>query len=156
MGPDEQVFRAHIERGPFQSGVARDRWRLITIEWPHALIGVTAAPRDDSPEEYVFRFDCSNYPASAPTAQPWDLERGAPLEHWRWPTGRSRVPLAFNPNWNPQALYLPCDRLAMPGHEPWREQHPYMVWSSAGDITQYLRILHELLNSTDYTGPRGA
>lgn len=156
MGPDEQVFRSHMERGPFQSGVARGRWRLVSIDWPHALIGVNAAARDGGPGEYVFRFDCSDYPASAPTAQPWDLESGTPLEHKRWPTGRSRVPLAFNPNWNPQALYLPCDRLAMPGHDPWREQHPQMVWSPAGDITQYIRIVHELLNSTDYTGPRGA
>ncbi len=156
MGPDERVFRAHLERGPFQSGVARGRWWLVSIDWQHALIAVSAAPREGGPDEYVFRFELNDYPQSAPTAQPWDLERGVPLERGRWPTGRSRVPLAFNPNWNYQALYLPCDRLAIPGHEPWRTQHPSMVWSPAGDITQYLRIVHELLNSKDYTGPRCA
>jgi hypothetical protein len=33
-------------------------------------------------------------------------------------------------------------------------QHPSMVWNPDGDITQYLRIVHDLLNSNDYTGPR--
>jgi hypothetical protein len=29
-----------------------------------------------------------------------------------------------------------------------------MIWQPTGDITQYLSILYELLNSGDYTGPR--
>ncbi len=153
MSPDEQVFRMHIERGPFQSGVARQRWRLLSIDWPYVLIGISAAAREDAPSEYTFRFECSNYPQAAPTAQLWDTDRTAPLEHRRWPTGRSRVPLAFNPKWkNGQCLYLPCDRLSMEGHEPWRSQHPSMIWSPANDITLYLRIVYDLLNSNDYTG----
>ncbi len=153
MSPDEQVFRMHIERGPFQSGVARQRWRLLSIDWPYVLIGISAAAREGAPSEYIFRFECSNYPQAAPTAQLWDTDRTAPLEHRRWPAGRSRVPLAFNPKWkNGQCLYLPCDRLSMEGHEPWRSQHPSMIWSPANDITLYLRIVYDLLNSNDYTG----
>lgn len=157
MGPDERVFRAHIAAGPFQSGVDRGRWRLLEIAWPHALIAVSAAPRAGGPEAYELRFECSNYPQSPPTAAPWDVERRAPLEHRRWPGGRSRVPLAFNPSWKGgQCLYLPCDRLSIEGHDPWRVQHPSMIWSPDRDITQYLRVVHELLTSRDYTGPRGA
>lgn len=155
MSPDERAFLAHLEMGPFQSGVDRGRWRLISIDWPLAIIAVSAAPRPDGPAEYAFRFECSDYPRSAPSAQPWDPERNAPLPAQRWPTGRGRVPAAFRTDWHEgQYLYLPCDRLSIVGHESWRNDHPSMIWSPSGDITQYLGIIHELLNSSDYTGPR--
>lgn len=157
MGPDEGVFRAHIEKGPFLSGVDRERWRLIAIDWPYVLIAVAAAPRANGPAEYAFRFRCDDYPQTAPTAQPWNSERGGPLEPRLWPGGQPRVTLAFNPSWHGgQCLYLPCDRISMQGHDGWRTQHPGMLWSPNGDITQYLRIIHDLLNSSAYTGPRGA
>jgi hypothetical protein len=157
VGPDEQVFRIHLESGPFQSGMDRQRWRLLSIDWPYVLIGISATTSTGEPSEYILRFECSNYPNTAPTAQLWDPDRGAPLDYSRWPTGRSRVPLAFNPNWkNGQCLYLPCDRLSFEGHDGWRIQHPSMIWSPARDITLYLRIVYDLLNSNDYTGPRGA
>ena len=157
MQPDEQVFRSHIEAGPFQSGVDRGRWRLLSIEWPYVLIAIRAAAREHAPDEYALRFECSNYPQTAPTAQPWDVERGLPFEHRYWPAGRGRVQLAFNPAWNSgHCLYLPCDRLAIVGHDAWRDQHPTMIWPSASNITLYLRIVHDLLNSSEYTGTRGA
>ena len=152
--PDERAFRAHIAGGAFLRGVVRGRWRLMSIMWPFAVIAVSAALREDGVAEYLFRFELSNYPNATPTAAPWDGERNVPLDPAIWPTGRSRVAAAFNPGWNPQALYLPCDRLAIAGHDAWRTQHPAMIWSPTGDITQYLRIVHELLNSSDYTGPR--
>lgn len=152
--PDERVFRAHVSGGAFLRGAVRGRWRLVSISWPYALITVSAAPREHGVSELLLRFDLSNYPNATPTAAPWDAERNALLDPGRWPTGHSRVASAFNPGWNPQALYLPCDRLAIAGHDPWRTQHPSMIWSPTGDITQYLRIVHELLNSSDYTGPR--
>ena len=157
MQLDEQVFRMHCERGPFQSGVARQRWRLLSIEWAFVLIGISAAARERSPNEYTFRFECSNYPQIPPTAQLWDVDHGTALDQRFWPNGRFRVPLAFNPNWkNGQCLYLPCDRLSIEGHDIWRNQHPTMIWSSTSDITLYLRIVYDLLNSSDYTGMRGA
>jgi hypothetical protein len=157
MGPDEKVFRTHIERGPFQNGVDRQKWRLLSIDWPHVLIAISAVAREGTPSAYTFRFECSNYPQSAPTARPWDNDKNMPLEHKRWPTGRSRVPLAFNPGWNNgQCLYLPCDRLALAGHSQWPTQYPSMIWSSTSDITFYLRIIYDLLNSSDYTGTRSA
>ena len=157
MGIDEQVFRAHLVAGPFQSGFDRGRWRLLALNWPHALIAIQAAERIDGPAEYALRFECTNYPQTPPTAQPWDTERDAPLPSARWPSGTNRVPLAFNSGWkNGQCLYLPCDRLSIEGHDPWRSQHPSMIWSPASDITQYLRIVHDLLTSSDYSGTRGA
>ena len=157
MAVDEQVLRAHLEAGPFQSGVDRGRWRLLSLKWPYPLIAIQAADRVGGPAEYALRFECTNYPQTAPTARPWDAERNSPLPLARWPNGKSRVPLAFNPEWKDgQCLYLPCDRLSIEGHDAWRTQHPSMIWSPTSDITQYLRIVHDLLNSSDYSGPRGA
>jgi hypothetical protein len=118
------------------------------------LIAVTAAARNNGFPELLLRFDLTNYPEAAPTASPWDLERNQVLNPILWPTGPARVDRAFNPGWNAHALYLPCDRLALPGHDAWRTQHPSMIWSPTGDITQYLRIVHDLLNSSDYQGAR--
>lgn len=151
MQPDERVFREHIAKGPFLSGVERGRWRLISIDWPHAIIAVSAAPRENGLAEYALRFELSDYPQSGPTAQPWNVEKNIPLESEKRPCGKSRVSLAFRDG---PALYLPCDRKSIEGHENWRMQHPSMIWSPDGDITQYLRIVYELLNSRDYMGPR--
>jgi len=127
---------------------------LVGVTWPHAVIAVAAAPRDGSPCEYGFRFELTNYPQDPPTAEPWDLQSNHPLAPTQWPTGRCRLLAAFNPSWNAQAIYIPCDRKAIQGHDPWLTRHPWLIWSPTGDITQYLRVLHELLNSGDYTGVR--
>ena len=156
MRVDEKVFRIHLEEGQFQSGCDRGRWRLLTLNWPYAVIAIQAAARDSSPAEYALRFECTDYPQAPPTAQPWDALLGVPLPFARWPSGTRRVPLAFNPGWrNGQCLYLPCDRLSIEGHDVWRTQHPSMIWSPESDITLYLRIVHDLLNSSDYSGTRG-
>ena len=157
MGVDEQVFRAHLEAGPFQSGFDRGRWRLLSIDWPHSVIAVQAAEREGGPLEYALRFECTDYPKSPPTAQPWDADGDVPLLPERWPGGKTRVSRAFKPGWKDgQCLYLPCDRLSIEGHDGWRTEYPSMIWSPASDITLYLRIVHDLLNSSDYSGPRGA
>src|SRR5687767_12166837 len=89
MGADERVFRAHLDAGPFQSGVDRGRWRFLSLAWPHAVIAVRAAEWPGGPAEYALRFELANYPQTPHTAQPWDPERNAPLEPARWPGGRA-------------------------------------------------------------------
>ena len=154
MRPDEQVFRDHLGRGSFRSGVARGRWRLLSLEWPYAVIAVAAAPRTGGPSEYAFRFQLTNYPTAAPTAQPWDADQDQPSRFDRRPCGPKRVSKAFRTDWKEgTCLYLPCDREALAGHDQWRTQHPSLVWTPEKDITHYLQIVHELLNSSDYTGP---
>ena len=156
MLPDEATFEAHIAGGPFQSGLDRGRWRLIAITWPYALIAVSAVSRSGAPDEYVLRFECSNYPQLPPTAQLWDTAQNAALPFDHWPMGRDRVAHAFNPGWKDgTCLYLPCDRLSIEGHDGWRTQHPSMIWSPEGDITQYLRIVYDLFHASSYTGVRG-
>ncbi len=156
-GPDERVLRADLEKGPFVNGVDRGKWRFISINWPYIVIAVSAATREDAPGEYAFRFDCTGYPQLGPTAQLWDLELESLLPLAKWPGGKSRVPASFRPDWQGgQCLYLPCDRISLNGHDTWRHQHPEKIWSPDKDISLYLRVLHELLNSNDYTGLRSS
>lgn len=147
MAPDEKALRADLESGRFLAGEARERWRLLAVEWPGLQIGVTA--RDG--QEFVLRFDCSGYPQNPPTAGLWSPERNAPLETSLWPRGGERIAAVFNPNWKSGiALYLPCDRTAIEGHDNWRNEHPAKIWNPAKGITQYVEIVHELLQSRDY------
>lgn len=153
-GPDERVFRSHIEAGRFQSGVDLGRWRLLQIAWPHSVIAVGAAWRVNGPPEFAFRFELTDYPRTLTTAQPWDWERGVALPPDLWPAGESHVSRAFNPSWNGSALYLPFDRLALSGHEAWLSLAPADRWDPSCGITQFLRRIHELINSPHYHGIR--
>jgi len=143
LGADERAFRSHVERPDFPIGEAKGQWRLVSIDWPHPVITVRAHDGTD----WAFRFDLRGYPAALPNARPWDLASNAPLASNRWPRGTGRVAAAFNPNWNAAALYLPCDRLALAGHEQWLVQHPEKAWSPSRGIIHYLEIIHDLLAS---------
>lgn len=145
-GPDERAFRAHAERPDFSIGEVKGQWRLVSVSWPHAFVTVRA--RDGS--DWAFRLTVDGYPAQLPNAQPWDLGAGGPLPTPLWPKGAGRVATAFAPNWNAHALYLPCDRLALPGHEAWLVQHPEKAWDPERGIIHYLEIIHDLLASFDH------
>jgi hypothetical protein len=154
--PDERVLRSDVASGAFLLGSCRKRWRLDGIAWPFVTIAVAAAPRLNAPGEWWFRFECSDYPQQAPTARPWDPERREPLVFARWPAGKSRVPAIFRPEWKSGAcLYLPCDRESVAGLDTWRTDHAALMWSPTRGISMYVEALHELLNSSDYTGVRG-
>lgn len=154
MNASERLFRDDVVAGAFAAGADRGYWRLVWIQWPVALIEIAASPRPRAPGWYALRFELTGYPA-APTAQPWDVDAGRPLDPRHWPAGGDRITRAFNPSWRSDALYLPVDRIAQDGHEAWRAQAPSSWWDSAGDITQYLRVVHDMLNEEDYAGVRG-
>jgi len=107
--------------------------------------------------EYAMRFECSGYPQSPPTAQPWCLETNTPLPPARWPTGRSIVPSVFRPEWKGgTCLYLPCDRVSIECHSNWMHENPSRLWQPARGIICYLDQIYDLLNQDGYTGLRGA
>ncbi|SCM70214.1 conserved hypothetical protein [uncultured Pleomorphomonas sp.] len=147
-GPDERALRADLARPAFRLAQSEGRFRLISITWPIVLLGISAIDG----QEYVLRFDCSGYPALAPTARPWDAQCNVPLPFDRWPRGKGgRVGAVFRPDWKEgTALYLPCDRVSREGHDNWRTETPTMIWRPDRGITQYLEIVHELLNCGDY------
>jgi hypothetical protein len=155
--PDELLLQDHLERGAFQIGVDRRRWRVERIAWPYAFFLVAAAPRLGAPTDYAFRLQLDNYPVDAPIGRCWDPASDQPLSIAKRPWGVGRVGIAFRTDWQSDScLYLPCDRMALIGHDGWRALHPSMVWTSSSDVTLYLRTLHDLLHSRDYTGIRGS
>ena len=87
--PDQRMLRLHLESGRFRAGVVAGRWRLVSLEWPHVVIGVKA--RDGI--EYGFRFHCADYPHTAVTAQPWDIENDSRLPAGRAMADRSEASL---------------------------------------------------------------
>ena len=79
--PDQRLLRLHLESGRFRAGVVAGRWRLVSFDWPYVVIGVKA--RDGI--EYGFLIHCADYPHTAVTAQPWDIENNSRLPDEQWP-----------------------------------------------------------------------
>ena len=152
--PDERAFRADIERPAFLLGQIEGRWELVSLEWPIAIIDLAA--RDGL--RYALRFDLSGFPEAPPTARPWDAQRNTALAFDRWPRSLGgRLGTVFRPEWKSgTALYLPCDREAIAGHDNWRTEMPSKIWRPSVGIVHYLELVHELLNCSDYAAPVGA
>lgn len=160
MQPDERAYRAHVAGARFQMGVDAGHWQLERDQWPNPVIGVRAAERSDGPEHVSLRFDLTGYPQAPPTSTPWCMKSNTMLPVELWPAG-GRVGVAFNPAWNPApgvfAIYMPLDRLAVAGHDHWREQHPATVWDpSRSELVDYLKVIYDLLHSSEYSGTRRA
>lgn len=151
---DQRVFREHVTSPRFEDGVGRGRWRIVgDIVWPHVLVAVSAAPRDNAPQEFFLRFDLTGYPVSAPTATPWNPETRDVLEANLRPKGE-RAGYVFRSDWEGgRALYAPFDRVALDRyHSEWRRRYPRQAWDATRDFAWVLQFLHELLNDADYTG----
>jgi hypothetical protein len=163
MTPDERAFRADVAKAAFRLGEVDGRWRLISIAWPHVIIAVVA--KDGL--SFFLRFNLTGYPTTLPTAGFWDVERNTILAFDRWPRSRrpynlgpnncGRLAASFRPDWkNGTALYLPCDRESVAGHDNWRTEMPAKVWRASIGIIQYLELVHELLHCQDYASPANA
>ncbi len=155
MSPDEALFHAHLDSAPFQSGVDAGRWALHSepsaIVWPHPIFWLQADEDLIAAGKLFLRFTVDGYPQAAPSACPWDMEKNCRLDPALWPKGPGNVTKVFNPNWNNGvALYAPCDRLAMPGHESWKPQFPGVWWQPASTIVVYLDFVHSCLNRRKY------
>lgn len=148
IGPDQRAFEADVAKAAFRLGVIDGRWRLDSITWPYVFIGVVACEG----REYMLRLNCAGYPQVAPTGGPWDMAKNQILPFAQWPKGRGgRVTAVFRTDWKGgTALYLPCDRLSVVGHNNWLQQLPSKIWRPADGVVQYLEAVHELLHSRDY------
>lgn len=155
MKPDEALFRAHLDEAAFRSGADRGRWGWPTgkpsIEWPRCILWVQSEARFAESGQVHLRFNVDGYPAQAPTAQPWDVATNQMLALASWPTGPGNVSKVFRPSgWKTEALYAPCDRVAMVGHEAWKTTHAYWWWTPDRSIAHYLEFVHHCLNPLDY------
>lgn len=147
MAPDEQSLRADLASARFLSGEDRNRWRFKKLEWPFVYINVIARDR----REYTLRLDCCGFPTTPPTGTFWDLATNIKQSFDKWPQGGERLQQAFKPSWkNGDALYIPCDRESIVGHDGWFAQYPQLIWKPAKGISHYLEVVHGLLQSRDY------
>jgi hypothetical protein len=143
MNQECRALEADLASGRFKAGVARGRWRLVSLDWPHAYIEVY----DREGKAVCIRFDCSGYPVRAPQGAPWDYQAQQPLAPRLWPKG-GRVSQVFNPGWKAgTALYIPCDREAIVGHANWHTEHPHLIWNPTRGLLQYVEAIHEVLQS---------
>lgn len=149
LRPDEKILNEHLTGVEFRLGVEDNKWDIVesTLDWPKRIFWIESSLPIPGKDKYYFLFDLDSYPNQAPTSVPWDVDKNYKLEFSQWPKGNERINMAFNSGWNNgSALYLPCDRLAMPGHEAWRQQSPNLWWTPEKTIVHYLRIIYGYLN----------
>jgi len=147
MALDEDALNIDIMAPRFRSGEDRGRWRLKDFKWPYLFVTVFA--RDGL--GFTLRLNCAGYPVDPPTGTFWDCENDGVLAFPSWPKGSGRVTASLRTDWqNGAALYIPCDRVSIHGHDNWRSVYPSMIWNPKRGITQYLEIVHDLLHSRDY------
>ena len=149
MGPDETLFREHLESVAFSAGVVRGKWRLHGgpegITWPNPIFWIRSAKKFSSSGGVFLRFDLQHYP-QAPTSCPWNVEANLRLDYHQWPKGGGNVSRVFKPSWNGSALYAPCDRIAMVKHDVCASTHSAWWWKSNFTFVRYLEFVHNCLN----------
>lgn len=146
-GPDAIALRQFFDSARFRSGVCRGKWRLVKLEFPIALVEV----RCPDGRWLGMRFECTGYPHSLPNGVPWDCGAGTRLTDERWPRGQ-RISPVFNPGWKGgNALYIPCDRESIIGHDQWLQDHPELVWDPSRGLEVYLEGILSVLDSPDFS-----
>jgi hypothetical protein len=155
MKPDESLFKAHLEEAPFQSGADAGKWGMHgeakDIIWPHPILWVRADKAIVPVGKIFLRFTVDGYSTDAPTACPWNVEKNSRLENALWPRLTGKFARVFRLDWKGGiALYAPCDRMAMPGHETWQQQFPFWWWQPQFTIVKYLEFVHMCLNPLRY------
>jgi hypothetical protein len=139
----------HLEEAPFLMGEMNHQWRLRQLDWPYVYCDVLA--RDG--RSYTLRLQCDNYP-NAPTGAFWDPQVGSWLVAHKWPRTGARFGAALRSDWQGgTALYIPCDRQSLPGHEVWLQQHPAWAWDPKVGLARYLTVVWTMLNGDDYVAP---
>lgn len=152
--PDERAVREHLAGGRFRAGAAARRWRLLSLSWPHALIAVSAAQRENSPTEWVVCFELTGYPHVAPTGGLWDVDTKASLTHDRRPKGTRAAQLFRFDGWagGATAMYAPWDRVGLQAHPEWATTYRLQAWNPSRDLSFVLDQIHEVLTADDYLG----
>lgn len=146
---DHAHLAEHLEQAPFVMGEMNGRWRLRSIAWPFVFVSVRAR----GGREFTLRLQCDGYP-SAPTGAFWDLDNATWLPAAHWPHAGSRFGTALRSDWQGgTALYIPCDRNSIAGHEQWLQLHPAWAWDPKLGIVRYLDVVWTMLNGEDYVAP---
>jgi len=153
MDPDEAALVADLTSERFEAGVERGWWALIDRSGTTAIFHIVAM----NGRAIDISLDCTGYPGSAPAGVLWSSEDSNPLEPKFWPQG-GRASEVFSLTWSVQnggSPYMPFDRRAIVGHDPWRTQHPRHVWGTDKTIVDYLGLIRDVLRTATKTGPIG-
>lgn len=146
---DHAKLLEHLEQAPFMIGEMNGRWRLRGISWPFVFVDVQARDK----REYTLRLQCDGYPG-LPTGAFWDTVNDTWLQATRWPSTGARFGAALRSDWQGgTALYIPCDRNSIAGHEQWLQLHPAWSWDTNIGIARYLEVVWMMLNGEDYVAP---
>lgn len=141
-----QRLRADLEAAAFVAGERDGRWILRELVWPDLFVDVIARNKD----RFTLRLQCAGYP-QAPTGAFWDVAAGGWLAAARWPRAGGRFGNALRTDWQGgTALYIPCDRMSINGHDQWRQLYPAWLWDPQIGIVRYLDVVWTLINGDDY------
>lgn len=143
----QKAISAELEGARFLAGSLRKRWRLISYEYPIMFIGVSNGSPEDNSKEYVFRFELTDFPSTAPDVRIWDLSSNNVLAKDKRPKGSQRVNEAFK-EWNEGNIYRPWERTGVT-HNNWIQDHPELTWHSNRGLIFILEDLHGLISSSD-------
>jgi hypothetical protein len=145
---NETIFRKHLQRSRFQAGIDRRLWRLVSIDWPHAIIALRVERKDSLTEQCV-RFRLNSYPAAAPTIELWDEEHKRVIPCWEWPAWFAEFIISVYPELvtlDPLPYTTEVLDFSLSIAER-RRQNGNTIWNPAADITQCLApLINNFLN----------
>jgi hypothetical protein len=158
----QRLLEADLDRPEFRIGLDKGQWALTEeiseASWPFVYTCITAAPRSKGPVRWIVRWDVTGYNAQRATGAFWDLEKKNYLDASAWPKGLDgSVPAGVFKvaGWAApgKGFYHPYDRLAWAGHEAqWTTAHPQFLWTPTSTLTDFITLVHRLLNSEAYLG----
>lgn len=157
----QRLLEADLRRADFLIGVAAGKWSLTEpvaeASWPVVYTVIQAAPRTNSPDQMLVRWDVEAYGEQSPTGGFWDASAKAFVPAARWPKGRAGSPVAavFKvEGWAApgRGFYHPYDRQARHGHGDWPRDNPQYIWTKDNTIADFLHLVHRWLNCEDYLG----
>ncbi len=89
-----------------------------------------------------------------PTGAFWDAQRNVGSRRIGGARGGDRFGAALRSDWQGgTALYIPCDRRSIAGHEQWLQLHPAWAWDPSVGVARYLEVVWTMLNGDDYAAP---
>lgn len=154
----QRLLVADLASAAFRAGLLRGDWALCEpaegMAWPYLYTYVTAASRPNSPNQWLVRWDATNYGSGPITGGFWDFSGKTFLAKEKWPKARagSVVASVFKTDgWAApgQGFYHPWDRTALFGHT-WSD--PVWMWKPQITIVEYNAQFHRWLISEDYLG----
>jgi hypothetical protein len=156
----QRLLIEDLQRADFRIGASKQHWRLAQEisegDWPFVYTWIEAAPRSNSPDRFLVRWNVEGYGAQPTTGAFWNMDINNFLQPGQWPKGRpgSVVESVFKvAGWVApgQGFYHPYDRQARNGHD-WQTTNPKFLWTEQNTLTDFISLVHRWLNCEDYYG----